>query len=614
MAEEIFTKAEQVTDQVLDKLGDFLQSKKPWYDLPLALALPALISIRDELRAQNLHDTEEPALAKRDPDQPIPDEAKEKRLEDGSFNDLTYPQMGAENHRFGRNFPLDEVHPDTANLLNPSPREVSQALLARTDFKPATIVNLLAASWIQFMVHDWLAHTTTAAKPVEIPIQNGDSWPENPMTFESTIVDPAPAGSTHPPAYANENTHWWDASQLYGCDDATCSNIRTHSDGKLRVSPEGRIPVNPQTGLEITGFTDNNWIGLSMLHGLFALEHNVLCGMLKPKHPDWTDEQLFQKARLINTAVLAKIHTVEWTPAIVPHPTVKFAMHTNWFGLVPENVQDVLTFTNDSELLGGIIGSPTNHFNVPYSLTEEFVSVYRMHALIPDTFTFRSATTGEVLGTYDLADVALHKGRAVFDKLSPVDLFYSFGVSNPGAVRLHNYPRGLQNFVKADGTRIDLASIEIYRDRERGVPRYNRFRRLIRKDPVKSFEELTGGDQTLADELRRVYNNDLEMVDLMVGLYAEPLPPGFGFSETAFRIFILMASRRLNSDRFFTSDYRPEIYTEEGIMWVRNASMAGILKRHFPQLGPAMDGVDNPFAPWKAVGKPVTAAVGAASV
>ncbi|HZS56939.1 MAG TPA: peroxidase family protein, partial [Bryobacteraceae bacterium] len=317
----------------MDPLGDFLEKKEPWYELPTPLAIPALIAIRDELRAKNLHDTEEPPLAKRDEKQPLPPNVKEQRSEDGSYNDLTYPQMGAENRRFGRNFPLENILPDKANLMNPNPREISQKLLARTEFKPATIINLLAAAWIQFMVHDWFAHKTSASKKLEIPIGNADPWPEKPMKVDATVVDPAPAGSKHPPAYANENTHWWDASQLYGCDDATCSDIRTHADGLLRVSPEGRIPVNPQTGLEITGFTDNNWIGLSMLHGLFALEHNAICAMLKQKHSDWIDEQLFQKARLINTAVLAKIHTVEWTPAIVPHPTVKLAMHTNWFGI-----------------------------------------------------------------------------------------------------------------------------------------------------------------------------------------------------------------------------------------------------------------------------------------
>ena len=49
-------------------------------------------------------------------------------------------------------------------------------------------------------------------------------------------------------------------------------------------------------------------------------------------------------------------------------------------------------------------------------------------------------------------------------------------------------------------------------------------------------------------------------MDLTVGLYAEPLPEGFGFSDTAFRIFILMASRRLNSDRFFTTDYTWDLH------------------------------------------------------
>ena len=59
----------------------------------------------------------------------------------------------------------------------------------------------------------------------------------------------------------------------------------------------------------------------------------------------------------------------------------------------------------------------------------------------------------------------------------------------------------------------------------------------------------------------------------MVGLMAEPLPEGMGFSDTAFRIFLLMASRRLKSDRFLSQDYRPEIYTKQGIDWVEANSM-----------------------------------------
>jgi hypothetical protein len=137
------------------------------------------------------------------------------------------------------------------------------------------------------------------------------------------------------------------------------------------------------------------------------------------------------------------------------------------------------------------------------------------------------------------------------------------------------------------------------RVRERGVPRYNRFRQLLGLKPAESFEQLTN-DPAWVEELKRVYG-DVDRVDLMVGLYAEPLPKGFGFSDTAFRIFILMASRRLKSDRFFTTDYTPEIYTQTGLDWVSNTTMVDVLLRHYAELAPALQGVENAFAPWARV-------------
>jgi hypothetical protein len=122
---------------------------------------------------------------------------------------------------------------------------------------------------------------------------------------------------------------------------------------------------------------------------------------------------------------------------------------------------------------------------------------------------------------------------------------------------------------------------------------------LFHKEPVQSFDELTD-NAAWRDEMRRVYDNDLEKVDLMTGLFAEPLPEGFGFSDTAFRVFVLMASRRLKSDRFFTDDYRAEVYTEFGLHYLRQTTMLDVLKRHYPDLRPALDGVDNAFKPWRA--------------
>jgi hypothetical protein len=231
-------------------------------------------------------------------------------------------------------------------------------------------------------------------------------------------------------------------------------------------------------------------------------------------------------------------------------------------------------------------------------MTEEFVSVYRMHTLMPDDYTIRSAATGAELGQFELRDLSGRRGVDFLARFEPADLFYSLGIAHPGAIRLHNYPRTLQNLVQDNGDRFDLGTVDILRDRERGVPRYNQLRRLLHKPPVRSFEELTD-NATWAAEIKRVYSADLEKVDTMVGLMAEPLPEGFGFSETAFRVFLLMASRRLKSDRFLSKDYRPEVYTKEGIEWVEQHSMIDVITRHFPSLAGAMAGLDNAFKPWK---------------
>ena len=57
---------------------------------------------------------------------------------------------------------------------------------------------------------------------------------------------------------------------------------------------------------------------------------------------------------------------------------------------------------------------------------------------------------------------------------------------------LRNYPNYLRDFRRPDGDRIDLAAIDVLRDRERGVPRYNRLRELLHLPPVHSFEQMAG--------------------------------------------------------------------------------------------------------------------------
>jgi hypothetical protein len=592
--------------------------------LPAFFAAVNLLPYRDVLRRKNLFDTEKLIPHSGRPSvqaPPYDPSVLGGRTADGSYNDLSNPTTGMAGTRFGRNVPMELARPDTMPaLLDPSPREVSRRLMTRTEFKPATIVNLMAAAWIQFMTHDWFHHNRSRDKSLvrEIPLQNGDDWAENPMRFRENEPDPTrnpndPNDSKYPPTFLNPGSQWWDASQIYGSDAPTEKRLREHQGGKLRTTsttlPSGRqhgLSDDPATDVELAGFADNWWIGLTLLHTLFTLEHNAICARLQMEYTDWDDDHLFRVARLINVALMAKIHTVEWTPAILPHPAIKIALGTNWWGVLGERIHKAFGRVSADEALSGIPGSAVDNSGVNFAFTEEFVSVYRLHPLMPDKFTLFHASDGGQVKQFDFGtaneDEKLigNKARAVALQYGSLpDFYYSFGIAYPGAISLHNYPNFLRRLERKleDGTleTIDLATVDIMRDRERGVPRYNQFRELLHLPRLHSIDELN-----FAEEIKAVYGEDgIDRIDLQVGLFAEKFPEGFGFSDTAFRVFILMASRRLNCDRFFTTDYRPEVYTQTGLDWIDANTMRTVLIRHFPELEAALRGSQNAFRPWR---------------
>jgi hypothetical protein len=235
-----------------------------------------------------------------------------------------------------------------------------------------------------------------------------------------------------------------------------------------------------------------------------------------------------------------------------------------------------------------------------------------------------------------------------------------------GLLTLRNHPQFLQNIdlrPRID-SKIDVAALDLIRDRERGVPRFNEFRRQIGLKQLTSFDDFidrrpSATPEDLAEQrelvrvLREVYGqhrcnaslvittaqlgadgrpindclghpdgsmvDNVEDVDIVVGYLAESTRPhGYAISETQFHIFIINASRRLFSDRFFTSSFRPEFYTKLGIDWVMNNGPTGIqmeagkpngheqqvsplkrvLLRAMPELEPELKTVVNAFDPW----------------
>ncbi len=576
-----------------NRVAERVDRRVGWDKLPKPIAMLVLIGLRNILREKNLHDTGRGPLDKPD----VSDHPRHltARTLDGTFNNLDDPLMGSLGSRFGRNVPLAYTVRER-DPMQPNPRVVSRELLTRREFIPATTLNLLAGAWIQFEVHDWFSHGKNETEnPWLVPLDDDDSWPAHPMPIARTRRDPS-ADPDGPPTFVTDDTHWWDGSQVYGRDPAFAAAIRSGDHGKLKLDEQGLIPREIEAHVNLAGVAGNFWVGLALLHSLFMREHNAVCDHLHATHPELSDDELYDKARLVVAALMAKIHTVDWTPAIIAHPTTVTALRTNWWGLEGRRLDRLIGRRTSNEVIRGIPGSPTDLHGVPFQLTEEFVAVYRMHPLIPDEFSFRSLSNDATLQDRTLPEIGVQHVRERLTEMSMADVLYSFGTMHPGAITLHNFPRFLQRFDRADGSLVDLASIDVLRVRERGVPRYNEFRRLLHLKAYDTFEEMADTPEHAAD-LRRIYS-DPEEVDTMIGMYAERKPKGFGFSDTAFRIFILMASRRLESDRFFTNDYRPEIYTKEGIDWVEGTSMRTLLLRHFPELEPALRGVENPFAPW----------------
>ncbi len=539
------------------------------------------------------------------------------RTADGSWNNLENPREGSAGTRFMRNIPLEFVEPETPeSLLTPNPRVVSLKLLSREGpMKQVPFLNMLAAVWINFQNSDWISHGENDMDEMfEIPLAEDDParklFGQSVMRIPRTRRDAtygAAGNEPVPVTFINEVSQWWDGNQIYGSDQATQDRVRSHVDGKLLLTEDQHLPLD-EHGIEVTGFTRNWWVGLSMLHTLFAQEHNSICDMLKASYPAWDDNRLFNVARLINAAVMAKIHTVEWTPAILPNPVLNTALNANWYGILTQllrrgkDKKTVAPINIRNPEMGGVVGNPIDKHNQPYGLSQEFVEIYRLHSLLPEELVFHRHETGEELERAPFTAVRQAGSAKLTQRMPMSDLFYSFGVQQPGQLVLNNYPRFFQELSIPGNPLLDMGAIDIFRARERGVPRYNDFRRGLGLAPIQKLEDLTD-DADVVRRIREVYGDGddaVEQLDLMIGTLSEGhRPTGFGFGETMFQIFIFAATRRLQADRFYTDSYNEETYTAEGLDWIDRASLKLVLLRHHPELEKTgLGNITNAFEPW----------------
>jgi hypothetical protein len=532
---------------------------------------------------------------------------------------------------------------------------------------------------------------------------------------------------------ANKVTAWWDASQIYGYDETSRRRVKRdpRDPAKLLLEPadtgyeaaaylprlNSADPMNPQwIGQEAVAFPDNWNIGLSFYHNVFAREHNLFVdafrfearnnpdadsGLRRPEHPDQvisnnevTAGELFEVARLVVAAEIAKIHTIEWTTQLLYNEPVYLAMNANWSGLFNEHplvnaalervIQQLTRSAKAKKNTGwyaafaagpGIVGlgntqadvnGGINHFGSPFNFPEEFINAYRLHPMLPDFIEFRELNGDRNVVKSKIAVSETLRGEATraMHRHGPANWALSFGRQRLGKLTLRNHPNFLQSLsmprLNSASGKIDVAALDLIRDRERGIPRYNEYRRQYGLKQLTKFDDFidlreakNSEQQELVKLLREIYgqhrcdsskiitralkNDDgseindclghpdgslvdnIEDIDAMVGWLAEfARPHGFAISETQFQVFILNASRRLFSDRFLTSSFRPAFYTTLGYNWVNNNGPDGkifepkkanghivevsplkrVLQRTIPELREELEQVVNIFDPW----------------
>lgn len=544
---------------------------------------------------------------------------------DGTYvSDAENPQMGAENTRFGSNIPPRRIRPDIEEMT-PSARDAGKLRWRRIDPEtgreitiPAIILNAMAAWWIQFQFHGFGGNTKrdpVGVCPHMLKRRPEENWPDDVAVVDRTSADHTRVNDDGRPTPLNERVHAWIQGQLYGTNDGELNELRSFEGGKFRLDENGHLPYDPEkAGIDLTGFSQNYSPGLSFLHWLFVMDHNAICDHYAYFHPEWDDEELFQMARKVNVAQIARIHTIQWTEDLLQHPALQLGMHADWYGFLGQKrkmwlmrlihrhpcIGRLLTPLRHSDTIWGMPGSKWEHHDGPFQVPKQFRLVYRLHELVLSENEIVEPGTDRSLERIDLLNFVHENTRPIVEKYGYEVLGWSFVRKSCGALTLHNFPRALTRFEnQQDGTLTDLAERDIFRERTDGTGTYNEYRRSLGEPPVTSFMELTGGDAELAREIEIKYEGDIDAVDAGIGILAEPKPAGFALGITQFYQFVLNAPRRVKSNRYLTEGFTYADY-QEGMDWVEHGGgMHGVMYRHLPALRPLLEGVTRVFSPWK---------------
>ena len=367
----------------------------------------------------------------------------------------------------------------------------------------------------------------------------------------------------------NNTTAFLDGSVVYGSDETRAQQLRSFTDGKLKIESNGLLTTELQT--EGIGFaagdsraTENPL--LSSLQTLWVREHNRIADELTRANPALNDEQIYQKARTKVMGLLQHITYDEFLPALLGDNAI-----SNYKGY-DEN---------------------TN----PGILNEFAAAAYRFgHSMISETLATReqdgSASTGGDIPLKDaFFNIQFLQQSGIDTVLRGASLQQAQEIDSQYTDSLRNFlfstppegskcpMRGILRFANGAFPALDLASRNLQRGRDHGLEDYNSVREAMGLRRVTSFDDITSNEE-VAQHLKELYKDDINNIDLYVAGLAEDHLEGGSLGELFSAIIVRQFEAIRNGDRFWYENQSNNLFTAEEIAEIKATRLSDVIERN----------------------------------
>lgn len=462
------------------------------------------------------------------------------RSYDGSCNNINNPAWGQANIPLLRWLPAAYSIPDYNNSMGglgrPNPRKISNEVsLQPVDRLNARDLSLLWTSFAQFLDHDISLTPSNNSEAMPIFLPSDELVFTAPIEFSRSQTAPN-TGNGIPREQINTITAWIDASNVYGSDEHRANWLRTFRNGKLKTSRGDLLPYNTIDGErespidtsapEMDGEDSrkifvagdaraNEQPGLTSIHTLFVREHNHWCDMMVEFN--YSDEVKYQVARKLVGATIQGIVYNEFLPAL---------------GVTLGAYQEY-----DSSVNGGI----RNIFST---------AGYRLgHTMIDDQINLVN-NDFRLVNVLSLAQSFFNPTIVQENGIDPI--LMGLAVSTQQEVDPFVVD-ALRNFLfsPAPGSPgLDLVALNLQRGRDHGIPDYNTVRVAATNSFALTWEQVTS-NTALQNRLRTAYGNNLNNIDLWIGLLSEDHLPNSSVGATLHEILKTQFEVLRDGDRFY---------------------------------------------------------------